>query len=285
MRKRIFSIYKKGVKILSGHGLGKFHRSRAVDNFIISLLKPDFAEVQGHRMFLDSIDSLRLSIHGVHEPLETELVKKEVKTGDVVLDIGANIGYYTLIFAKLVGQGGKVFAFEPDPYNFALLKKNVEVNGYENVVPIRKAVSNKTGQVKLYLCDNSITGHSIYDLGDGRQSIKIEAITLDDYFKNYDGMIEFIRMDIEGAEGGAIQGMSNLLKRNRDVKIVTEFWPTGLKRSGITAEEYLKLLIKYNFKLYNVNEEKERIEPVDIPELLETYTPEEGNYTDLLCVK
>ena len=102
-------------------------------------------------MFLDSNDSLRLSINGTYSEYETDVMKKIVKKGDVDLDLGANIGYYTLIFAKIVGKNGKVFAFEPDLTNFTLLKKNVEINGYKNVVLINKAVSDKTGKLKLFL--------------------------------------------------------------------------------------------------------------------------------------
>lgn len=215
MYKVILSIFRKGVKVLSGHGIGKFYPVKVVFHFLSSRLKDTngIAEVQGHKMFLDSKDTLALSLWGVYEPLETELVKKEVKKGDVVLDIGANIGYYTLIAAKLVGENGKVFAFEPDPTNFAILKKNVELNGYKNVVLVQKAASNKTGKLKLYLSEDNSADHKIYDSHEGRQSTEIEATRLDDYFKNYNGEINLIKMDIEGAEGGAIQGMSSLLQK------------------------------------------------------------------------
>lgn len=213
-------------------------------------------------------------------------MKKEIKKGNVVLDIGANIGYYTLIFAKLVGEEGRVYAFEPDPTNFALLKKNVEINGYKNVVLVQKAVSNNSGRIKLYLSKNNMGDHRIYDSGeDGRQHIEIEAIRLDDYFEHFEGRIDFIKMDIQGAEGGAIQGMYNLLNKNNNVKIVTEFWPIGLKRFGTDPEEFLRLLIKLGFKLYEVNEQDKEIKPVNIPRLLEIYTPVKGNFTNLLCVK
>lgn len=277
-------MYKKGVKILSGHGIGNFYPVKVINSFIISLLKSSFAEVQGHKMFLDSKDALSLSINGVYEPLETELAKKEIKKGDVVLDIGANIGYYTLIFAKLVGEDGEVFAFEPNPTNFALLTKNVEMNGYKNVTLVQKAVSNKTGKLKLYLSED-MGDHRIYDSHDGRKYIEIDAIRLDDYLGGNNLKIDFIKMDIQGAEGGAIQGMLNLLKKNKTVKIVTEFWPIGLKRFGIDSNEYLKLLIEIGFKLYEVNEQEKKIKPVDIPKFLEIYTPEKANYTNLLCIR
>ncbi len=286
MRKILFLAYKKIVKILSGHGIGKFYPIRVAHNFIIAHLKTTFTEVDGHKMFLGRRDSLSLSIEGIYEQFETELVKKEIKRGDVVLDIGAHIGYYTLIFARLVGGDGKVFAFEPDPTNFALLKKNVEMNGYKNVILIQKAVSNKPGKLKLYLCEDNDVDHRIYNSHDGRESIEIEAIRLDDYFRDYDGRIAFIKMDIQGEEGGG--GMSNLLKKNKNVKIVSEFWPIGLKRFGTEPEEYLKLLLKHGFTLYHINEKEKKIEPIDIPKLLEIYNPDmhkKGNFTNLLCIK
>jgi len=287
MRKILLLLYKKGFKLLSGYKyeLGKFYPIKVIYNLMNFLLKSNFAEIQGHKMFLDQMDSLHLSTNEIYEPLETELVKNEIKRGDIVLDIGANIGYYTLIYAKLVGEEGKVFAFEPDPNNFALLKKNVEINGYKNVILVQKAVSNKNEKIKLYLSKGNLGDHRIYNSYNGRKSIEIESIILDDYFIN-DKKIDFIKMDIQGAEGGALQGLSNLIKKNKNLKIVTEFWPIGLKRFGIEPIEYLKTLIKHGFSLYQINERKKKIELVtNISKLLTIYSPENEEQTDLLCVK
>ena len=91
---------------------------------------------------------MRLSTRGYYEPFITAFVKDMIKEGDIVIDIGAHIGYYTLLFSKLVGKTGKVFAFEAHPDNFTLLKQNVETNGYTNVVVENKAVSNYNGKIK-----------------------------------------------------------------------------------------------------------------------------------------
>jgi len=288
MRKVLIPTYKMGLKILGGSGIGSFYPVKIINKFIICHLKSSFVEIQGHKMFLDPKDSLLLSIIGTYEPFETELVKKETKKGDVVLDLGANIGYYTLIFAKLVGEKGKVFAFEPEPDNFALLKRNVEINGYKNVVPVQKAVSNKTGKLRLHLCEDSAGGHSIYPFEssqDNGQSIEIEATRLDDYFSTYDGKIDFIKIDIEGAEKGAIQGMSSLLKKNKNVKVVTEFNSPLLRQGGTEPEEYLKLLTEFGFKLYEVSEREKKIKAVDIPKFLEVYAPSRRKCTNLLCIR
>ena len=286
MRKILILIYRGIFKILSGYGIERrFSVVKRVHKFIVSHLKSNFAEVQGYKMFLDDRDSLRLSINGIYSPLGTAICKKEIKKGDIVLDLGAHIGYYTLIFARLVGDKGKVFAFEPNPINFSLLKKNVEINGFKNVVLIQKAVSSKNGKVKLFLSEIDTGDNRIYDSRDGRKFVIVETTRLDDYFKNYKGKINFIKMDIQGAEGGAIKEMSNLLRKNKNLKIFTEFWPWGLREFGIKAEEFLKLLLRHKFILYRINEQENKIEPISIDRLIKEYTPERKNDTDLLCIK
>ena len=89
-------------------------------------------------------------------------------------------------------------------------------------------------------------------------------------------------MDIEGSEWGAIQGMPLLLQQNKNVKIFTEFAPIAIKEFGIEPEEYLKLLIKHGFKLYLINEQEKKIEPVTINEVLVIYTEKNMN---LLCLR
>jgi len=250
---------------------------------VVNFWKKDTIKIDGHKLFLDSEDSLRLSVYGKFEPFETEVIKKEIKEGDVVLDIGANIGYYTLIFAKMVGPKGKVFAFEPDTENFTLLKKNVEVNGYKNVVLINKAVSNESGKIKLYLNEYNHANHTIYPSENHHKSILIQSTSIDDFFKDYKGKINFIKIDTEGAEYLAVQGMPNLLNKNKNIKIITEFCPLWLEKSDIVAKEYLKLLSKHGFKLHHLD--KNTVKESNISDLLKIYTVKKENYTNILCKK
>ena len=277
------------VKPFSGHGFGRFYPVGALYHFLLSFLKihTDVFEIQGNKMYLDSIDSLRVFGKGVQEPLTTDLFKKEIKRNDIILDIGAHIGYYTLIFAKLVGKEGKIFAFEPHPNNFALLKKNVEINDYQNVILEEKAVSDKNGKIRLYISEKSSGLHRIYKYEPEHiwKFIEVESIRIDDYFKDYNGKIDWIKIDIEGGEWAAFQGMPLLLEKNKNLKIVTEFSSCFLKEFGIQPGEYLKLLQKYGFKIYNLNEDKRKIETCSITELLKIYTPEKKNITNLLCLK
>lgn len=285
MKKILLTTYKTAQFVLGGHGIGRFYPIRIVKDFVLKRIKSNFAIVQGHKMFLDSRDSLNLSICGIYEEYETEFVIKEIKAGDVVLDIGANIGYYTLIFSKLVGEHGKVFAFEPDPANFVLLRRNVEENGYKNVVLINKAVSDRNGKIKLFLSENNLADHRIYDSHDGRRFVEVESIKLDDYFEKNGIKINFIKMDIEGAEYGAVQGMASLLKETKNLKMISEFWPFGLKNAGVEPQKYLRTLGANGFKIYELNEKQKTTKCVDMARILKTYSVEKQNHTNLFCVK
>jgi len=283
MRNIFCKLYQLTEKTLGGRNLEKYYLIHSMNKFIKSHLKKDFAIIDGHKMFLDSNDSLRLSINGVYEEFETEIVKKYVKSGDVVLDIGANIGYYTLILARLVGKKGKVFAFEPDPENFNILQRNVEINGYHNVVLLNKAVVNKTGKIYLSLSEENKGDHRIAS-SLSRKTIEIESIKLDDYFEN-DQNIDFIKMDIQGAEDAAIHGMIQLLTQNKEMKMLTEFSPNLLKECGVEPDQHLERLVKQGFKIFHINRKKRKMMDLDINNILKTYTPEKENFTYLFCIK
>jgi FkbM family methyltransferase len=234
----------------------------------------------GHRMFMHPVErsgfSNYLLVHGDWEPVTTEFARREIKPGDVVLDIGAHIGYFTLIFARLVGERGRVFAFEPDPTNYALLEKNVKANGYTNVTLVQKAVSDKSERIKLF-SDRAQDGRqSIIEFGDDCKGIEVESVRLDDFFRDYSGPIDFVKMDIEGAEPTAIEGMTRLLGRNEHVKLMTEFLPSGLRRSGVNPSDYLELLGEHGFEpvgyLDDLNGRSESLDPARLIEGLDPET-------------
>jgi len=146
-------------------------------------------------------------------------------------------------------------------------------------------VSNENGKIKLFLGKDDNITHRIYDSHDGRESIDIEAVRLDNYFKNYKGNIDFIKMDIEGAEGGAIQGMVELLRRMKDVKMFVEFAPTNLKKFGISSKIYLRLLKNQGFNLYRIDEEKKKVYPINMPNLLKVNAKNKDFAVNLVCIK
>ncbi len=155
MKKLLITLYKCIAKYLSPLGITRYSPIRKTVVFIITKLKSDYLYVSGDKLYLDKLDSLHLSIYNNHEAWETEVLKKIVKKGDIIVDIGAHIGYYSLLFAKIVGNKGKVYAFEPDKNNFKLLMKNIKTNGYNNIIPVEKALSNKNQKIRLYISDEN----------------------------------------------------------------------------------------------------------------------------------
>ena len=261
-KRPLLPFYKNFRKKFSGRGLKKYSLIQKIDNYTRSRLKSNFTIIDNQKMYLDEKDNLSLSVFGNYEPLETNLVKKEIKKGNSVIDIGAFIGYYTLIFAKLVGENGTVFAFEPQDSSFSLTKKNLEINGYKNYVLENKLVSNKTEKVKFF-------------------SKWKDAIRLDDYF-NFSKNIDFIKMDIEGAEALATDGMTRILEENSKIKLMTEFHPNELKKFGTTPEDYLEKLRSFGFKIYHIDNKNKSINLVSDDYLLKIY-PMKDSSTNLFC--
>ena len=286
MKKKIHAIYKKFFKIFIGTNIGRYGIVRKLQRFANSNLKPDWVEIEGEKMYLDEVDALCLSINGIHEKIITNLIKKEIHSGDVVLDIGAHIGYYTLQFANLVGPTGKVYAFEPEPKNFELLKKNVQINKHDNVVLIQKIVSDKDGIVEFFISKFDSIGNKLFKSNEAGSSIKIESTTLDEYFKDLKKKIDFIKMDIQGGEGKAILGMKNLLKENKNLKIIQEWWPDALKQNNTNPEDHLKFLQHIGYKIYEIDGTiKKDILPITIEQLLEKYPNSLIEDINLFCKK
>ncbi len=254
---------------------------------LINFLKPNYIMTGGFKLYLDKSDntvSEKLLADKIWEEYESKLFKENINSGDIIIDIGAHIGYYTLIASTQAGKNGKVYAFEPDPRNFELLKKNVSINRCDNVILINKAVTTKGGNIKLYLNKQNTGDHRTYDSQDNRESIFIESVSLDDYFKNIK-KINLIKIDIQGAELKALKGALNLISKNKNLKLFTEFWPMGLKLNQSSAKEYLKLLAKYSFKLLQISEETNKLTPVNSKQLLKLYPAAKTNYTNLFCIR
>lgn len=281
MKKILQLVYQKVARLLYGRGIGKYKSINKVNRYFVSQLRPDFIEYDGMKLFLDEKDSLGLSIAKIHEKTETQIVREEIREGDVVLDIGAHIGYYTLIFAKLVGEKGRVYSFEPSPENFRLLTKNVEANNFQNVVCVNKIVSNKPGKVKLFGSDSS-TGNRLF--GDSEQStIEIDSITLDEYFKNGAEEIGFVKLDIQGAEPLALEGMSSIINKNKKLTIMQEWWPNGIKRLGRSPDAHLKELAKSGFEIIEIDDINGKLIPTSVETLMKKYPNKDLEDINLLC--
>jgi FkbM family methyltransferase len=284
--KRFFNyLYRCALNMLTGTGLSLAPPFNLLKRWLVPRLKLGCAQVQGHTMCLDPGDLLNLSLYGVFEPDETALVKRILHPGDVALDIGANIGYYTLLFARLVGPKGRVYAFEPEPANFALLQKNVAVNGYANVVLKAAAVTRAAGRLRLYRAAGHMGDHTSYDTGEGREFLDVDGVRLDDLFAAEAGRVDFIKMDIQGAEYDALLGMSGLLEKNPQARLLLEFCPFMLRRAGIEPDEALNLLERHGFAFFLVGKQGLLRGPTARADVLRALPPGAESYLNLYCQK
>jgi FkbM family methyltransferase len=213
---------------------------------------------------------ISLILSGYYEKHIIEIMREILKPGMVVLDIGANIGYHTLISSKLVGNTGKIYSFEPEPHNFKLLLKNIEINEFKNIIPINKALSNNIGSTKLFLDTQSDGKHSLSEKNvNTNKFIEVEKITLDSFYENMgeNRRIDFIKIDVEGAEGLVIKGGGKLLKEN-DIMIIMEFIPFYIRNLGASPEKLLSLLMGFGFEFYLIEQKVGTIVKSKIGEIL-----------------
>lgn len=227
-------------------------------------------------------NTLGIFLNEEYEPEVTEVFLNNIYEGDVVVDVGANIGFFTLLAARKVGVNGKVFAFEPELSNYNILLKNIEINGYTNIVPIQKAVSNENKVTKLFIREDP-SMNSLLDGFTGNSpvgEVSVNSITLNSFFKDnpLKMRIKLIKMDIEGAEMMALIGMEDLIRENEDLILITEFNPWFIKNSGFEPVEYLKKLKEYGFVYQVISENGSQ-------NLKNSNLSEIDSYVNLICYK
>src|SRR5215211_4925295 len=171
------------------------------------------------------------------------------KEGDIVVDIGAHMGRYTIIGSKRVGANGKVVAIEAHPGNFEMLNRNIELNRLTNVIPLNYAVYSKDTKIKLYLPEVE-SGYTIYNTIMYNRArtedkfVEVNANTLD-YLLQLKGImdINWVKIDVEGAEFEVLKGASNVLSKSKDIALLIEV------HGKDTYEPIIESLRSYNFKI------------------------------------
>jgi FkbM family methyltransferase len=209
----------------------------------------------------------------------THVFRQRLAPGMTVVDIGAHVGYYTLQGARLVGDTGRVYAFEPQPDNFALLTKNVEINGCRNVVCVPQAVSDKSGAGELFLARFSVSHSLSSDVAQSSQKISIKMTSLDDFFREVGWRpVDFIKMNIEGWEYYALKGMEKLASLSPRLSMMLEFHPNQLLESGVTSSAFFKQISDMGFNIYLIDEHQ-GLQPFN------EKTLRDGYWSNIYCEK
>jgi len=248
MKKILFTTVNGMLKPFKGRGLSNTKIGRFVYEKIFVPNKPSYVMVEGFKLYVHKGGDLlsdSLLISKEYEPVETNVIKEIVKEGDVVVDAGANIGYYTLLLSRLVGPKGKVYAFEPGKECFDILKENVIENKAENVVLINKALSDKVEDLKFYINDKDKASSSLLEEAKALGTeVIVKGTTLDLEVKK---PIDFLKMDIEGAELRALIGGPNLLSSCKTMVLEV---PEDRK----DYSDIKQLLIKNKYKIKRLDE-------------------------------
>lgn len=209
---------------------------------------PVECSVDGFRMrlFRDRVIDSQLYYTGSFEPDTERTIRKLVRAGDVVADVGANIGYLTLHLARRVGASGRVYAFEPADETFDRLTTNLGLNNLPQVVPVRAGVSDTPSE------GVSVTIQSTYRL-DGRDEgveQRIRLTTIDDLVEE-EGLtrLDFLKIDTDGMEVNVLRGARRSLERFRP-SILTECGPSDLLNAGTSAGVLIGSLESLGYAFY-----------------------------------
>ena len=259
---------------------------RRVYFWLIVRLKPSRLEINGMWMQVHRHDNAvthSLLNFATYEPFETALLTGLLRPGDVFVDIGANIGYYTLLAARAVGPTGRVVALEPGHENLRLLRSNVAANSLTNVSVLALAAGDHTGTLPLFESPTNMGDHRLYAV-DQRDHYDVAVIRLDDQLQQMALVPNVVKIDIQGYEFQAMNGLSTMLAIVDRCVVCSEFWSDGLRSGGSTdPSRYLAFFVDMGFELYDIDEANATLHPL-AGDTLATFASADRE-TNILAVK
>jgi len=278
-------MYRLGYK-LRGKGLGRIPGVQQLYRLCLPKEeKLEVIKVLDFEMLVDLRDigdlTSSLVTRGTYDSLMTDVLRYHVREKTCCIDIGANIGYFTLILSKKVKNTGVVLAYEPERRNYNLLTRNLELNQVTNVFPTLGALAAQKDLKTLYTSKSYFGSHSLREgVSKGKKNVELVNVdTLDNQVGSK--KIDFVKVDVQGAEYEVLQGMQVTIKNNPDIVMVWEYLPEGLRRFNCTPFTFLGALQNGGFKFWDIDEKLNRVVGIDIPTLIIKYN-KKGSYTNLL---
>ncbi len=201
-----------------------------------------------------------LKANRLYEPDIAEVMIRAIAPGDVVLDVGANIGFFTLLMAVLTGPAGRVVSFEPGDDNLTRLRRNIALNGLTNISVVGRPAWHSTGEVTFYLNRDSSGGHALWDPGQfpsnalsraNPQLIRMQATTIDAELASL-GLAppKLVKIDTEGAEHAVLQGAAGLLRHHAVPYIIAELHDFGLEAIGSSQQGLRRFMLDYGYETF-----------------------------------
>jgi len=198
----------------------------------------------------------------MYEPDVAHVMMRALHDGDVALDVGANIGFFTVMMAALTGPQGRVVAFEPGPDNLVRLRRNIVVSGVRNVTIVEQPASDVAGPAQFYLNSDAGGGHALWDPGrfpgnaKSRADVRVArvaATTLDAVVADLDlPMPRLIKIDTEGAEHRVLTGAAGLLRECRVPYIIAELHEFGLAELGSSQRDLRRFMAEQGYATFGL---------------------------------
>lgn len=217
----------------------------------------------------------------IYEQETTVFLRNHIQKGQTVWDVGANIGYFSLEFARSVGPKGKVLSFEPHPEIFQLLQRNIIRNNYKNVRLHNQACGSSSGETKLYFSTENEGNHKIIENSNSNNFALTEVVTLSTFLNEYSPSI--IKMDIEGAELLALQGLGQENLKKLAIDFVIEYHPYEMSFFNIEGKQVLDFFMSSGYKFRNLAYPDYPI--ISREEIFKKYKKEDRSITNLFCSK
>ena len=249
----------------------------SVNSPIRTILKPLLFKILGNRFYkyAQVYGKIRDIKYRLVEEDEIELLKYFVKSGDEVLDVGSNYAYYTERLSQIVADKGKVYAFEPIPFTHEVCRIIIKKLSLKNVLLFKKGVSDKNetveftvpklsfggisaGQAHISGRKNNLEERDRFYSFDSEEKVKCETVRLDDLLSDKLKTLSFVKIDIEGAEYYALNGMKKIAEKFKPV-ILIEIQPYFLKGFGLTNEMILNIIKEAGYDIYYYKKDQKKL--------------------------
>ncbi len=251
------------------------------------MTNPGTFRTQVHGLsFLCSDDGAvgRVVKKGEYELPEVRCLALMTRPGYTFVDAGANVGYFTLLAAKLVGSTGRVEAFEPDPFNQELLTTNVQENGFSQVTIHRCALGLKNGERFLYRSHDNVGDHRTWNDGkEIRPTVPVKVQSLDETFPDL-SRVDVMKVDVQGDEMNVLRGGQGLIRQSPGMILTIEYWPYGLTTNGSSPVEFADFLYGNHFNVTAIMLDGKLL-PLTRDDLLRIFNHNDDQVCNLLCIK
>lgn len=211
---------------------------------------------------------------------ERRFFENAVSPGQLVVDVGANQGVFTLLFSRLVGPSGGVLSIEPEPALFAALDRNCRLNDANNVTRLQAAAGEKRSPGVLH-CSRFNSGDNRLTDSLSGPAVPVEIVPVDEILPAE--QVSLVKIDVQGYELNVLRGMRAVIDRSPAIKVLFECWPAGLRHAGYTRGDLLDFFLSRRFSLFELSgAEVRKLSGQEVTRLTKT---SDGSWSNLLAAR